>query len=114
MVARASYVPDRGDLAWLSLDPARGHEERGRRPVLVVSPKAYNARAGLALVCPVTTAEKGYPFEVRVAAKGVAGVALADQLRAVDWRARRLAKIGRASEADISLVQDLLKKLIAE
>jgi mRNA interferase MazF len=113
MVARAKYVPERGDLAWLSLDSARGHEERGRRPVLVISPRAYNARTGLALVCPITSAEKGYPFEVRVAAKGIAGVVLADQLRAIDWRARRLEKAGRASEAEVSLVQDLLKKLIA-
>ena len=63
MVAR-SYVPDAGDLVWLTFDPQAGHEQRGRRPALILSPRAYNAKARLALACPITSHVKGYPFEV--------------------------------------------------
>ena len=86
----ASYVPERGHAVWINFDPQAGHEQSGRRPALVLSPTAYNRRIGLVLVCPITTRVKGYPFEVPVpAGLGVTGVVLADQVKSVDWRARR-------------------------
>ena len=91
---RRGYVPVRGDVVWLSFDPRAGHEQRGRRPALVLSPGAYNRKVGLALVCPLTSRVKGYPFEVALPpGLPVAGAALADQVRSVDWRARRAAWI---------------------
>lgn len=85
-----AYVPDRGDVIWLTFDPQAGHEQAGRRPAVVISPSAYNERVGLALLCPVTRQIKGYPFEVVIPeALGVEGVVLADQLKSLDWRARR-------------------------
>jgi len=60
----AAYVPERGDLVWLQFNPQAGHEQAGHRPALVVSPRSYNRRVGLALFCPVTSQVKGYPFEV--------------------------------------------------
>jgi len=89
------YVPDRGDLVWITFDPQAGHEQAGRRPAVVLSPGAYNGRAGLALLCPVTSRVKGYPFEV-VIPKGlpVTGVVLADQVKSLDWRARRAERVG--------------------
>ena len=90
-------VPDSGDLVWLSFDPQAGHEHAGRRPGLVLSPKLYNQRSGLALVCPVTNQVKGYPFEVALPEPcGVTGVVLSDQVKSVDWRARKAEKIGTA------------------
>jgi mRNA interferase MazF len=87
---RGSYVPDRGDLIWLSFDPQAGHEQAGRRPGLVLSPVLYNRRSGLALVCPVTSQIKGYPFEVTLPqGLSLSGVVLADHVRSLDWRARR-------------------------
>lgn len=84
------YVPDRGDLIWLNFDPQRGHEQRGMRPALVLSPRAYNAKVGLAVCCPVTSHAKGYPFEVAVpAGLPVQGVVLADHVKNLDWKARR-------------------------
>ena len=62
----AAFVPERGDVVWLSFSPQAGREQAGRRAGLVLSPGRYNARAGLALVCPVTGQVKGYPFEVRL------------------------------------------------
>jgi mRNA interferase MazF len=91
MVKRA--VPDRGDLVWLEFEPQAGHEQAGRRPALVLSPRAYNDRVGLLLACPVTTHIKGYPFEVLLPADGsITGAVLSDQIKNLDWRARR-AKI---------------------
>ncbi|HEV7670541.1 MAG TPA: endoribonuclease MazF [Thermoanaerobaculia bacterium] len=85
-----AYVPDRGDVVRLTFDPQAGHEQAGRRPAVILSPKAYNARVGLALFCPVTSQVKGYPFEVALPENlAVSGVVLADQVKSLDWRARR-------------------------
>lgn len=93
MVA-TTYVPDRGDVVWLDFTPQAGHEQAGRRPALVLSPAAYNRKAGLMLCCPITSQVKGYPFEVQVAPSTgkVAGVVLADQVRCLDWRSRNASK----------------------
>ena len=86
----SAYVPDRGDVIWISLNPQAGHEQAGRRPALVLSPAAYNGRVGLALLCPITNQAKGYPFEVRIPpGLAVTGVVLADQVKSLDWRARQ-------------------------
>ena len=88
------YVPDRGDVVWLQFDPQAGHEQAGRRPALVISPRAYNRRVGLALLCPVTSRVKGYPFEVQLPPGLEArGAILADQLKNLDWRARRAKRV---------------------
>ena len=90
MVKPESYVPRRGDVVWISLNPQAGQEQAGRRPALVLSPMAYNDRVGLAILCPITSQIKGYPFEVLIP-DGLAaqGVVLADQVKSLDWRARR-------------------------
>ncbi len=91
---RDGYVPERGDVVWITLNPQAGHEQAGRRPAVVLSPGDYNARVGLALLCPVTNQVKGYPFEVRIpAGLPVTGVVLADQVRSLDWRARDAAQV---------------------
>lgn len=82
------YVPERGDIIWLSFSPTTGHEQAGRRPALVISPATYNRAAGISLMCPITTKAKGYPFEVALGLEGhVRGVVLSDQVRSLDWRA---------------------------
>lgn len=97
-MARA-YVPERGDVVWLQFDPQAGHEQAGRRPAFVVSPSAYNRKVGLALFCPITSRVKGYPFEVPLPERGKArGVILSDQLKSLDWRARKAVRLDRASE----------------
>jgi mRNA interferase MazF len=103
------YVPERGDLVWISLDPQAGHEQAGRRPAVILSPRAYNAKAGLALLCPVTTQVKRYPFEVSIpAGLGIGGVVLADQVKSLDWRARRAEK---ADKLPSDTVVEILGKL---
>lgn len=89
MVAASSYVPRRGDVVWLTFNPQAGHEQAGRRPAVVLSPLSYNAKVGLALLCPITSAVKGYPFEVTIPnGLPASGVILADQVKSLDWQAR--------------------------
>ena len=91
------YVPDRGDIVWLQFNPRAGHEQAGHRPAFVVSPRAYNQKVGLALFCPITSRQKGYPFEVALPPDGKAqGAVLSDQLKSLDWKARKAARFDRA------------------
>lgn len=91
-----SYVPERGDAVWLDFTPQVGREQAGRRPALVLSAGAYNGRVGLAVVCPITSQAKGYPFEVALpVGLPIRGVVLSDQARSLDWRGRQAEFIGR-------------------
>ena len=86
----AAYCPKRGDIVWLAFDPQAGHEQAGRRRALALSPEAYNRKVGLALFCPVTSQVKGYPFEVQIpVGLDLAGVVLSDQVKSLDWQARK-------------------------
>ena len=98
-------APDRGDLVWLDFDPQAGHEQAGRRPVLVLSPRVYNQKSGLALCCPVTSRTKDYPFEVAIPAGcGITGVILADHIKSADWKARNARGIGQVPPASLDEV----------
>lgn len=109
----AAYIPDAGDLVWLTFDPQAGHEQRGRRPGLIVSPKAYNAKAGLALICPITNQSKGYPFEVAIPEGcGIGGVVLADQLKSLDWKVRQARRIGPVPTAALDEIRRRLAPLL--
>lgn len=94
-----AYVPDRGDVVWLYFNPLAGHEQAGHRLALVLSPKRYNKITRLMLCCPLTTSIKGYPFEVLTKVNGREGAALADQIKSLDWVARKARKEGRVEEA---------------
>ena len=84
------YVPARGDVVWITFNPQAGHEQAGRRPAVVLSPSSYNGKVGLAILCPVTSQVKGYPFEVAIpSGLKLSGVILADQVKSLDWRVRR-------------------------
>lgn len=94
MVGSRGYPPQRGDVVWITLNPQAGHEQAGRRPAVVLSPLAYNEKVGLAILCPITSQEKGYPFEVKIPpGLAVAGVILSDQVKSLDWRAREAEKL---------------------
>ena len=113
MRRKGGYVPERGDAVWITLDPQAGHEQAGRRPALVLSPSAYNGKVGLALLCPITSRVKGYPFEVPLpAGLPVAGVVGADQVKSLDWRARKAARIGAVPAAVVAEVGNRLRTLL--
>jgi mRNA interferase MazF len=107
------YVPDRGDIVWLQFNPQSGHEQAGKRPALTLSPKAYNQKVGLAVFCPITNQEKGYPFEVKVRSSKISGVILADQVKSLDWKKREAEFIVKAPSNIINEAIGLLKTLIS-
>ena len=109
-----SYSPRRGDIVWLSLSPQSGHEQSGHKPALVLSPEPYNKKVGLAILCPITTQAKGYPFEVSIP-KGseVSGVILADQVKSLDWKARKASFCCRVPERTVREVLNKLGTLLS-
>ncbi len=108
MTPRAE-VPGRGDIVWIDFSPQVGHEQAGRRPALVVSPAPYNGKVGLAVLCPITSRAKGYPYEVALpAGLRVQGVVLSDQVKSLDWQARR---VELACAAPPSVTAEVLAKL---
>ena len=85
-----AYIPDRGDIVWVTFNPQAGHEQAGRRPALILSPGAYNGRTGLAVMCPITNQVKNYPFEVKIpAGLPISGVILSDQVKSLNWQVRQ-------------------------
>jgi mRNA interferase MazF len=120
MVRLQTYVPGCGDVVWITpnpqirLNPQSGHEQSGRRPAMVISPKSYNSKTGLSILCPVTSQVKGYPFEVLLP-EGfpVAGAILSDQVKSLDWRARNAELICTLTDETISEVLLKLSTLIS-
>ena len=105
-----SWVPDAGELIWLTFDPQAGREQAGRRPALVLSPLNYNRKSGLAIVCPITSRLKGYPFEVPLPeGLRMTGAVLADHLKSLDWRERRAESAGRVPP---ELLREVLDRLV--
>src|SRR6202047_5052695 len=105
------YVPDAGDIVWISFDPQTGHEQAGHRPAVVLSPAAYNAKTSLMVCCPMTTQIKDYPFEVVVAGARPSAV-LADQVKSLDWRKKRAKHKGMISAAELAEGRAKIRTLI--
>jgi mRNA interferase MazF len=104
-----AYVPESGDIVWIAFNPQAGHEQAGHRPALVLSPKAYNGKVGLALLCPITSQVKGYPFEVLMPeGLEVSGAILSDQVKSLDWIARK-AKF--SCKLPLEKFNEVIKKL---
>ena len=108
------YIPERGDAIWITLDPQAGHEQAGRRPAVVLSPKAYNGKVGLSILCPITNQIKGYPFEVRIPpGLPIKGVVLADQVKNLDWAIRDAELICHLSRSTIAKVLEKINMLLS-
>jgi len=106
-----SYIPDRGDIVWINFTPQAGHEQRGKRPVLVISPKIYNEKTSLCICFPVTSKVKGYPFEVALPdTLSIAGVILSDQIKNLDFRAR---EVTFECKVPASVIESVQKNIFA-
>jgi mRNA interferase MazF len=112
-MVKKPYVPSRGDMVWVNLNPTRGHEQANIRPALVLSPLNYNKKTGLCVVCPVTSQIKAYPFEVVIEGKKVQGAILSDHVRSLDWRQRDLRFIEKVPSRTLEEVTEKLSVLIA-
>ena len=109
----AAYVPRKGDFVALTLDPQSGHEQRGRRPALVVSNDLFNKHTGLCIACPVTNSRRDYPFHVTIPDDcDVTGVVMVEQVKSIDFRARNVKRIGPAPDAVLDEVLSLLDACI--
>ena len=115
MVNSQTYIPGSGDAVWITLNPQAGHEQAGRRPAVVLSPQNYNEKVGLAILCPITSQIKGYPFEV-VLPHGmpVAGAILSDQVKSLDWRARNAEFVCALPKETLSEVLQKLGTLLGQ
>lgn len=108
------YIPARGDIVWLQFNPQAGHEQAGKRPALVISPKSYNGKVGLALMCPITSKIKGYPFEVLLPDNlKVSGAVLADQIKSLDWEVRQAEFICTAPSEVVAEVIAKIQTLLS-
>lgn len=113
MVDPAEYIPQRGDIIRLLLNPQVWYEQSGLRPAVVISPGAYNGKVGLALLCPISSQVKGYPFEVSLPeGLPVSGVALADQLKSLDWKSRKAEFIASLPPAALTELAGKIRTLL--
>ncbi len=102
-----TYVPKKGDFIAVTFDPQSGHEQRGRRPALVVSNTLFNEKTGLSIICPLTNTDRGYPFHVAVIGDPqVTGFVMVEQVKSIDYLARQAKMIGKASD-------DLLEEVLS-
>jgi len=109
MVNLSPYVPNRGDVVWLSFNPNAGHEQAGRRPALVLSSQIYNAKVGLGIFCPISNQIKGYPFEVIIPPGfSITGCILADQVKSLDWVVRQATYIESLPD---TIVKEAIEKV---
>ena len=107
-----SYIPERGDIVWIDFNPQLGHEQKGRRPAIVISHKTYNQKVGLALFCPITSKIKNYSFEVIIEIDQIKGSILSDQIKSLDWTTRDIVFIGKSGKEILDLVIERIDLLI--
>jgi mRNA interferase MazF len=109
----SDYIPERGDIIWLDFSPQLGREQRGRRPALVLSHKLYNEKTDLAVICPITSKVKGYPFEIKLPRKyKTKGVVISDQIKSLDWKYRNAEYIEKSSNDIINAILEKVKLII--
>ena len=108
----SKYAPERGDIVWIDFSPQLGHEQRGRRPALVVSHRKYNEKVGLGIFCPITSRSKNYPFEVKIDSEKIKGAVLCDQLKSLDWLERNTEFIERIESRKLEEVIERIEVLI--
>lgn len=102
----------RGDIVWIDFSSTKGHEQRNKRPAVVLSPKNYNEKSCLMIVAPITNKQKGYPFEVNIDSENISGVVLTDQIRTINWQARNVQKAGKVNENTMNKISHHLKLLL--
>jgi mRNA interferase MazF len=111
-MGKIKYIPRRGDIVWIDFDPTKGHEQRGRRRAVVISPEKYNALTGCAIFCPITLKSKQYAFEVLFEGSLIKGYILSDQVRTMDFTKRNIEFIEKVSPVAMEHVEAKLFTLV--
>ncbi|PHO11815.1 mRNA-degrading endonuclease [Malaciobacter marinus] len=107
-----NYIPKKGDLVILTFDPQAGHEQRGRRPALIISNEAFNKALGLAIACPITNTNKDFPFHVKVKSKNLTGFIMTEQIKSIDFNARKVKFVEKVDEETLNKVLGITKSVI--
>ena len=109
-----NYIPQKGDIVWLNFDPGAGHEQKGKRPALILSPKIYNQKTSLCIALPITSKIKGYPFEVNLPADlKISGTILSDQVKSLDFIVRRATFVCKVPKNILKQVEQNVVDLIS-
>ncbi|MDX9744609.1 MAG: type II toxin-antitoxin system PemK/MazF family toxin [Arcobacteraceae bacterium] len=106
------YIPDQGDIVALSFDPQSGHEQKGRRPAIIVSNKVFNQHLGLAFACPITNTKRDFPFHIEVLSENISGFIMTEQLKSIDYNARNIKFIEKANQNTINKILGIVDSIL--
>jgi mRNA interferase MazF len=106
------YIPQQGDIVVLSFDPQSGHEQKGRRPAIIISNKIFNQHLGLAFACPITNTKRDFPFHVEVHSDNITGYIMAEQMKSIDYNARDIKFIEKADQNTINQILGIVDSII--
>ena len=107
------YIPEQGDIVALNFDPQSGHEQKGRRPAIIVSNQVFNKHLGLAFACPITNTKRDFPFHVKVESENITGYIMAEQMKSIDYKSRKIKFIEKADEKTINHVLGIVDGILA-
>ena len=107
------YIPEQGDIVYLDFNPQSGHEQKGTRPALIVSNEVFNSHLGLAFACPITNTDRGYPFHVKLQNLKTTGFVMCEQMKSVDYNARKISLIEKADNEIIETALALLNSIVS-
>lgn len=107
-----NYIPKKGDLVILTFDPQAGHEQKGRRPALIISNEAFNKTLGLAIACPITNTNRDFPFHVKLESENLTGFIMTEQIKSIDFNARKVKFVEKVDEETLNQVLGITKSVI--
>jgi len=111
-LVKKRYIPEKGDLVILTFDPQAGHEQKGRRPALVVSNHKFNKAVGFALVCPITNTDRNFPFHVAVNGEQIGGFILTEQVKSIDYESRGMKYVEKLHDETLEDVMDIIEAIL--
>ncbi|CAA6803072.1 MAG: Programmed cell death toxin MazF [uncultured Sulfurovum sp.] len=108
------YIPEQGDIVALNFDPQSGHEQKGRRPAIIMSNKVFNQHLGLAFACPITNTKRDFPFHVKVKSENLTGYIMAEQMKSIDYNSRSIKFIEKADEETMNQILGIIDSILAD
>ena len=106
------YIPEQGDIVALSFDPQSGHEQKGRRPAIIISNKTFNKHLGLAFACPITNTKRDFPFHIEIESENITGFIMGEQMKSIDYNSRNVKFIEKANQKTISQILGIIDSII--
>ncbi|MDQ7060078.1 MAG: type II toxin-antitoxin system PemK/MazF family toxin [Sulfurimonas sp.] len=106
------YIPVQGDIVYLDFNPQSGHEQKGKRPALIISNEVFNEHLGLAFACPITNTDRGYPFHIKLENTKTTGYVMCEQMKSLDYNARKISFVEKAESEVIQTALALLKSIL--